>query len=143
MTTEEGVTKLRAGFLLIGHGLDPELISDQIGLKPTLMWRQGQPRVPRSPLVHDSDGWAIRTDYEVTLDLQSHVRRILALVHPHAQEIRRLCDAHGLSAELECVVRIIGDEVQKAPAITFDSGTVRQLADLQADLDIDINLISA
>lgn len=142
MSTKEGVTKIRVGFLISGHGLEPEEVTARLGLQPTATWRRGQPRMAVSARTHDSDGWVIRTDYEDSLDLLSHVRRILDLVHPRAEAVRQICESGEVSSELECVVRITGNEVQTPPIVFFDGDTIRQLADLKADLDIDINLIS-
>lgn len=138
----EGDTLIRAGFLLTGSRLEPEEITAELGLVPTLIWREGQPRLVGLLPRHDSSGWAIRTDYESTLDLESHVRRILDIVHPHTEEIRRICDERHLMAGLECVVRIIGGKVQDVPVIFFQRQTIRLLADLDVDLDIDINLLA-
>lgn len=138
---EENGPKIRAGFILVGHQVEPDRITQALGLQPSVTWREGEPRLAQGPLMNDTDGWAIRTDYEESLNLPSHVDRILDVVHPLSGQIRKLCSELKLEAELECVVRIARSERQSVPIMNFESNVINRMADLGADLDIDIVLV--
>lgn len=128
------MTSINCYFEVIGHGFDPAVLTDALGIEPTVMWRTGE-RTRRSGRPYQHDGWSLRREKLVSLDLQEVVLPILNRLLPVAETLVEVCSRHNLEVVLACAIYIEGDQM---PAISLDNETIRMLNALGASVDIDI-----
>ena len=128
------MTSIKCYFDVIGHDFDPAVLTAALGIEPTETWCTGE-RTRRSGRPYKHDGWSLRSEEVVSLDLQEVVTPILNRVLPVASVLVEVCGRLNLGVELACAVYVEDDQI---PAISLDSETVRMLSALGASLDIDI-----
>jgi hypothetical protein len=128
------MTSIKCYFEVIGHGFDPAVLTDALGIAPAEAWRIGE-RTRRSGRPYKHDGWSLRSEEVISLDLQEVVSPILKRLLPVADTIVEVCGRHNLEVILACAVYVKDDQM---PAISLDSETVRMPSALGASLDIDI-----
>lgn len=134
MTCDDSmVPRVKIAFTLTGQGVEPEWITESLGVQPTSTWRLGE-QVARTSIQRKHDGWRLSTEEVETVDLPGQVRRLLVQLEPHIDAIRRLCDTKELEAELNCIV-YVNDAF---PVLHFDSDVVELIQRLKAEIDLDI-----
>ena len=128
--------------MLIGVGFNPDEVTSLLGVQPTETWRLGD-LVPRTILRHKHDAWLWSTGYERldaehTIDLMSQVRRIFDRLHPDTAKLIDICTRLQLEPALNCVLYVEGNY---RPAVHFDSDIIQWLAQLRAEIDIDLDYL--
>lgn len=132
-------TEIACEFLLTGVGFNPDEITILLGIQPTKTWRLGD-LVPRTSLRRKHDGWLLSIGYEHldeehSIDLMSQVRRLFDRLQPDTAKLIDICTRLQLESSLNCVLYIRGNE---RPAVHFDPDIIQWLAQLQAEIDIDL-----
>ncbi len=135
-------TRIAAEFTLTGFGFNPDEVTISLGVQPTRTWRQGDPR-GKTLLRHKSDGWELSTGYEEldeenSIDMIKQIRSIFGRLQPHTSKLKEMCARLKVDARVCCVMHIEGDD---RPAIYFDRDIVKWLAELGADIDIDLYVV--
>ena len=102
----------------------------------TSMWRAGDP-VERTALKRNNSGLVFALPYRDTYAMDPVLGELLDMLEPHAQVIAETAARFRLGREISFGVYTTGE----MPAAWFAAGTLRRLANLGADLDIDIILI--
>jgi hypothetical protein len=126
-------TSFKVSFTISGHGFDPNVITTTLQITPTKVWREGDV-IPNTKSTWKHDGWRLTTEETEGFDTTRHLREILDKLSPVEPLVRSLCNTHNLSAELSCAVYI----EDQAPILHFDRDIVEQLANLSAEIDIDV-----
>lgn len=134
-------TEILTEFTLTGIGFDPDEVTTLLGIKPTETWRLGD-LIQNTFLHHKHDGWCLSTgqeelDEQNSIDVPRQVRFIFEQLQPYTSKLKDVCARFRLDVELTCVVYIEGDR----PAIHFDSDVVRWLAELNAEIDVDLYVL--
>ncbi len=119
-------------FGLSGEELDPDLISQRLGINPTTTTRKG----------HDHwtfSSWRVSTEKIVAevIDIYEMSEQILAILEHKAEEIGNLVKEQNLHAVLEVVLWISMDESIITPAIGFERRVIEFLHKTGAVIDID------
>jgi hypothetical protein len=114
--------------------LDPDGLTQRIGIAPSAVYKKGQPSPEGGRLVPNINGWFYSSLYEVAEDdLWEHVGWLLN----EFQDKRAILDelrSQGCQIELTCHwVAATGGTV-----ISFDSEIVRRLAELQLGVLVEI-----
>ena len=126
---------IRCDFILTGHGYDPDIITQALGIQPTYTWRAGE-RVPNSLVRYKHDGWSLTNGPVESLDVQEVARPLLTSLLPLVDTLADLTEQLGVEAELAYTVRMGGE----VPAIHFDREMLGAINQLQAEVDIDLYL---
>ncbi len=81
--------RTHASFGLKSESLDPQLITDLLGIRPVIAWRKGDVcHAASGPRVRDSGIWRVDTLNAVELsEIEPHVCFLLSLLEPRAKEI--------------------------------------------------------
>jgi len=124
---------IRCDFILTGDGYDPDIITHALAIQPTRTWWHGDPIVPSS-LSYKHDGWCLSTGPVEALDVQDVAQPLLAQLIPLADDIATLHAQWALDCEVAYTVQVEGT----VPVFHFDLEMVQALAQLQAELDIDV-----
>lgn len=96
-----------ATFRLSGERLDPEAITRATGLTPDIATRRGDPVLRGGKVMRRRrvGVWCIDSDRELSqegIHLEDHVRWLLDLLEPVADELRRVSVEQGLVADIGC-----------------------------------------
>lgn len=127
------MASVRCDFILTGHGYDPNVITQALGIQPTRTWREGEP-IPHSSVLYKHEGWCLTNGPVESLDLQEVASPLLATLGPLLNTLTDLIVQLGVEAELAYTVR----KMEAVPTIHFDRAMLMLLDGLQAEVDIDI-----
>jgi hypothetical protein len=132
-------TRIASEFLLIGVGFNPDEITALLEIQPTGTWRLGD-LVPRTALRRKHDAWFLSTGYENlddehSIDVMSQARCLFDRLQPATAKLIEICTRLKLESALNCVLYIEGND---RPAVYFEPYIVQWLAQLHAEIDIDL-----
>ena len=132
--TSEIVVALR----LTGQGFCPEEVAPLLGVLPTKTWRLGE-TVQNTLLKRKHDGWELALPLQTGLDLEEKLCPLLDIFESHRQSLLEVCDRFGLEVEIACAMYV----TDEAPIVHLSTRTMRRIAAFNADLDIDVILLSS
>jgi len=75
--------------------LDPTLVSEELGLKPSRSWKRGVPFLvkPDKEVVRDFGSWVLDTNDLASKSLEAHAIHLLELVDGKTDRLRALIEA--------------------------------------------------
>jgi hypothetical protein len=113
--------------------IDPNEISERLGLVPTKTWRRGD--VVREGQKPQADHhWVLKMAPRRSWDFNEPIEELLATVTPCAEELRELVRRDGVTAQL-CLV---GSLFDSSPGFNLSNDTLATLADLGVSVDMDL-----
>lgn len=126
----------RVYFLLAGYNFDPEVLTSQLGLKPTTLNRAGVHAGMDSPVV---SSWEMSMDTLTgdDVDIFKMTNELVKLLEPVKDEIIQVIENYNLVPKVGVVLTLSVDGDDQAPEFGFGSRAVRFLAELGAMIDID------
>jgi Domain of unknown function (DUF4279) len=116
--------------------IDPDRITEALGLQPSETWRRGD-AWGRRPRPHPEHGWVLATPYRATWDPDEPLRQLLEWIEPSKASLIELT-AGGL---VEGRLSIVGSQRDRGPSIYLDSEVVRVIAQLGLDLNVDFYVV--
>jgi Domain of unknown function (DUF4279) len=136
MTSENMTTKptIKTTLRLDGT-FEPDVVTTELGLRPTRAWRKGDLRGGSPVLRHGDDGWALEINNRPSLHVDEELSAALDHLRPCAAQFKRLLREHGLRAQLCFGIDVEGGQY---PSISFGASQIGELSDLGLSLDIDI-----
>jgi hypothetical protein len=122
-------------FRLWGDALDPDLVTHRLGITPTQAGAKGTVRKEWRGRQHrwPSGGWFLGSTRPDEGPLEEHLIELLDQLHPNAEVIQGFL-AQGFKADFFCGV--FPNNLNAATSLT--PGTLRRIADLGANLLLDI-----
>ncbi len=134
---EGNETKVIVEFRVMDFARKPHEVLKELGLSTfEAVWEKGRPRTANAKIVHEENGFSIAADRRFKT-IEERVSRLVAKLIPLKERLKQVCGDYY--AELSCVVYVAGDGV---PAIHFSDDVLGQLADLKAEIDIDLYFTS-
>ena len=127
-------SEISASFTLTGE-FDPEEITTKVGIIPSETWKIGELIHPKGTIRHNKNGWSLKSKLE-TAELEDHVRYVLEQLQPGWEPLAQLCTQHD--AEIDCVIYVNG----QVPAIHFDKRIIDRVDKLNAEIDVDLYILS-
>jgi len=126
----------RVYFLLAGYNFDPEVLTSQLGLKPTTLNRAGVHAGVDSPVV---SSWEMSMDTLTgdDVDIFKMTNELVKLLEPVKDEIIQAIENYNLVPKVGVVLTLSVDEDVSAPEFGFGSRAIRFMAELGAMIDID------
>ena len=115
--------------VLTGRGLDPSKITRQTGLRPTRVLREGMPASRR--LTSKATSWSIGIERQGSR-IDDILSELVQALRPGWAELVALGQAHPAYVSVSVTV---DDQI---PSLAIPASTLRELAVLNAWLDIDI-----
>ena len=121
---------------IMSDALDPDAITETLGIQPTMTQRAGDPRPSRPDRVYKSSGWWISTEGLLTsLDARDHLDWILAKLVGCDASFERL---HSERYLIDVCVRWDSKSGEGGP--TISPVQMKRLAELQIELWFDVYL---
>lgn len=127
------MTTIIAEISIYGSDLNPQYVTDALGLEPTKNWSKGDIRSRRTNSVYEYGCWKTCTE-ESTLPLEEHLRVLKQKIADRTDVVRSFADSHGCEIELSVVVRVTDEE---APDISVSRAALSWLYNMRASLDFD------
>ena len=118
---------------LTGVNVNPEEITNFLGLSPTRIWRIGDV-IGRSSLKRKQDGWVFGLPKQQTIDLENMLLTLMDSLAPYQDQIAAIARQLGLEIELSCAIYM----ENQTPVGHFGISTLQRMVALGADLDIDL-----
>lgn len=116
---------------ILDESLLPEQITEQLGICPSKTWHKGD-LVPNTSIRKRENGWEIESTLPKEVLPSEHIQHILSVIKPAYFQFQDYSQKYY--CELSCAIYF--DE--ERPDIFLDKNLMRQLADLNLNLDIDI-----
>lgn len=130
-------TEIFVAFVLIGFKCEPEEITETLGIVPTQTWKVGTPIGKRGIGRYEDNGWQVKSKLEKYADLESHIQSVLQQLEPAWESLAKISALYY--TELSCHIYLYDDE--QVPAIHFEQEVVRKIAELNAEIDVDIYVL--
>jgi hypothetical protein len=112
----------------------PEEITNQTGISPSETWRKGEVKLGTA-IQYKDNGWELKSGLPLEASLVDHVNFLLSAVEPARKQLMSLTKKYY--SVLACAV-YFGEE---HPEIYLDNNLLRQIADMNLRLDLDIYCI--
>lgn len=126
-------SEVYAAFILQGSDLDPSQVTALVGVQPSETWRAGDLVSDRAIVRRKLSGWKINSALPLNAPLEEHVEAVLQQLKPGWLSLVELGSRN--QAKVYCVVRSYGGA---RPALIFKRGIVKQVAELNAAIEIDL-----
>ena len=128
---------IRVSFEIFDFGNDPADLTKSLGIEPSSISRKGEEKLvgpserpARVKVVQNM--WSLDSELDASEGVERHVDALLAKLMPHRQEIKKITEA--ASARFRCTLLL----EDPRPGISFSPEQSKQMADLNAVLDLDI-----
>lgn len=131
MVTE---AELKARFLISSVTTIPSVFSAALGVEPTQTWLKDEPVHPKAINKYDHNGWVlVETERGASASLEALVNKLFQAID--LNRVRQLTQADpSVEVELSIVLHLS----ESAPSMFLSSQHVKLLADIGAEIDIDI-----
>ncbi|MCU0544308.1 MAG: DUF4279 domain-containing protein [Oscillatoriaceae cyanobacterium Prado104] len=129
-------SEIYAYFMLTGMEFDPDEVTAKVSIKPTEIWRKGDPINSRGTMRHQENGWTVYSQIEKSADLEEHINSVFEQLQAGWVPLVELCKCYA--AEIACVIYYRSGSV---PAIHFDRDIVDRAAKLNAEIDVDLYVL--
>ena len=130
----ERPSEIKARLTVARFECSPEEITQILGIRPTKTWLRGETVTPRAKNVHKSNGWTLRAPCDpLNSTVDEQVDSLISIITPHIEAFAKL--PTGVYIELSCILYVYD---YSRPVIGFSASTVRILAQIGANIDIDI-----
>ncbi len=141
MRDEDMRSEISVYFAFSGFDIDPDEITRLTGITPTRIQRAGDPVSWASSLSEEdkqrirvkTNGWVMYSGLDSNVDLPTQVKALLEKLESAWDRLIELSQQY--EPAVECIVRSYGGD---RPEITFDKEVVRKLAQLNAELGVDL-----
>lgn len=118
---------------LEGASFDPSVITDRVGIEPTISYRTGDPA--SLGRTRRRDAWAVRVGPRESLELEPMAKELIGLLASRATQIRDVCIELGLGLCISCPIE---PKSTLTPSIHLSPDTLGWIVRLGASLDIDV-----
>ncbi len=124
-------------FALKGGDFDPEIVTNMLGIKPTVTWRKGDKGIYNPKMKYSC--WELSTEKgKESIFLDNLVTEIVEQLYDKIEIINKLKRDLDLTSVLEIVMDIDTNEEQSTPAFGHDLRTIEFLYKTKTTTDVDI-----
>lgn len=127
-------TNILVEFIIIGEEFPIDKISEQLSIKPTEYYNKGD-KVNNRDIRRKETSWSISSGYEVSLDINNQLEKIVSLIKPKTDILKELKEQYQLEYKFCIVIRV---EENQAPAIYLERDVIEFANDIKADFDFDL-----
>jgi hypothetical protein len=117
---------------LSSTSLDPDQITERLGLRPTETWRIGD-KAPNTGRLRKDHRWELQTRDYGSSDLNEPLDDLLGVLTPVAESLRGVADQ--CDAAMICIVGSFGET---NPGLFVDKAMMETIRGLGLDLQLDL-----
>jgi len=115
-----------------GKSLDPDAVSEALGLRPTEVWRLGDRFPAPAPGKHKDSGWLLKGKPVAGFNLSKHVEALVKQLEPYTERFSRLPKEASLYVKCD-----VCDYEFRKSNLSLSRAAVAAVAKLGAEVDID------
>lgn len=131
-------TNAKVEFNIIGDAFNPDIVTQKLKINPTEVWIKGE-QIKGKDLYRKYTLWSISTEYEESLDINYQLKAILSVLTPKTCELLELKNTLDIEYRFCVVININNNE---NPAMYIDTGTIRFINEITAEIDFDLYIYS-
>lgn len=125
-------------FSLYGDDFNPALITKQLKIEPSETYIKGE-QIRDGKIKRKETSWSISTKYEISLDINDQINKIMTLLYGKEAIITDLKKKYDLNILFMIVVNI---ENNDKPAMYFRKSFIHFLSDIDAEVGFDLYVYS-
>jgi hypothetical protein len=110
--------------------IDPEEITNQIGLQPTDSWREGEIH-PKTRRAKTSNGWTLHSRLPKNFDLEEHVKDVLDQLDTKKKIVL------PISQKYSGHLQLVGYFYQIYPGFSLERNETTRIGEYELSLDFD------
>lgn len=130
-------TRVKASFIMEGEELNPEYVTQVLDLTPTKSWHKDEVYKKNKKRVCGS--WILSIDFEESYDIMIQIDKLCSYIKGKEEKIKLIKDKYCGIIVVSIVVEV---ENQEVPGIIIKDKMSKLMANIEADIDIDIYLMS-
>ncbi len=130
--------EISVAFTLTDFDCDPEEITARVGITPTKTWRVGDFINKKKTMKYEYNGWKLHSKIEKNADLESHIISVLEQLKSGWESLVKISQSYY--TEISCAIYIYSDT--ERPAIHFSKQIIQKIAELNAEIDVDIYILT-
>lgn len=130
-------TRVKASFIMEGEELNPEYVTQVLDLTPTKSWHKDE--VYKENKKRACGSWILSIDFEESYDIMNQMDKLCSYIEGREVKIKFIKDKYCGIIVVSIVVEV---ENQEVPGIIIKDKMSRLMANIEADIDIDIYLMS-
>nr|WP_285849313.1 DUF4279 domain-containing protein [Niallia taxi] len=129
-------TLVRVYFSLFGEEFPIEEITERLEITPTETYKKGDLIPNRSiPLYRKETSWDLGTGYQVSLNVNNQLQKIIIKLKNKASIINEIKDAYSVDCKFFIVVKI---EEGNTPGLYLDKEIIKFASSIEAEFDVDL-----
>lgn len=133
MPKNENTPRIYATFILRGKELDPQVVTEQLGIIPSRSFKRGDKRTEQKRWPHGF--WGLTSDERIhSTDLASHIEWVTNQLEPVRQRLLELMDVKNIDAEISCFWILPTSH----DGLSLSSELLERIASLGLKLNLDI-----
>jgi len=127
-------TNIMVEFNIVGDYFEIDLISEKLMIEPAEYYNKGD-KVGDKDKKRKETCWSINTGYEASLDINNQLEKIVSLIEPKRNELKKVKELYQLDYHFCIVIRV---ENNQSPAIYLEKEAIEFANDIGADFDFDL-----
>ena len=133
------MTQIKIILAVLGDSLNPQKITEIMGLSPTSHWKKGD-QVPnrKTGLLRKETCWEYSFGFIPTVFLEEASKGLIKALEPNLDLLVEYVAANKLEAKLDIVVEVHNGE---KPSLFFGKKLLDAVARLNGEIDIDLYLL--
>ncbi|MCR8842638.1 DUF4279 domain-containing protein [Paenibacillus sp. SC116] len=135
-------TKVKAYFSLFGDDFPLDVVTEQLGIKPTMAYRKGDVIKRKSSIKHDGrvhyrkeTAWDLGMDYEESLDVDDQLSKIINVLSDKREVIVEIQNRFCVECKLFIVIIV---EEGLTPVLFLNKRAIDFAHAIHAEIDIDL-----
>lgn len=130
-------TNILVEFNIIGEDYDIGIITEKLDIEPSEYYKKGD-KIGNKEMRRKETCWSITSGYEVSLDINNQLEKIVNLIKPKRSTLINLMEQFNLEYKFIIVIRI---ENNQLPAIFLEREVIEFANDIKAEFDFDMYIM--
>ena len=133
MFENENTTRIYATFILRGKELDPQAVTELLGITPSRSFKRGDIRTEQKKWPHGF--WGLTSDERIqSPDLALHIEWVISQIEPNKEMLVELINGKNIDAEISCFWIL----PKSREGLSLSSELLERIAALGLNLNLDI-----
>lgn len=135
------LNKISVYLTISDFDFEPEEITAFLGIIPSKTHKKGEPIIPKGNpnYQYKHNHWSLKSLSNDSIELAKHIESIFEQVKEKWQILVDIGNQYYI--EIECAIYIYDDSEQPIPIIHLDKEITQKLAELNAEIDIDLYVL--
>lgn len=128
-------TNVKVEFKVVGDNFSPDIITERLGVYPTVSWLKNEPIPNREKLLRKTCLWSLCVGYEESINIMIQIEQVIKKLAKVRETLVILKKEFDLNYYIDVFINIENGE---KPAINLDYTTIKFLHDIEAEFRMDM-----